>query len=191
MAEMFLAVPIHAEDRPALARLNGLLWSNLAPSADGSRVAEAVVPVLVRCQLRTPDPEGAAMGKPDQNRATAAEHTLCTLSGRTVVYPDTHAVHSAFSLVPFGLVPFTMAPPDTQVPLSKISPDAHSPRALPSKPPVGLPQWPVDEVNAEMIAAAQATLEGVGGYDLLADLGLEFDPKDVDLLVRGDVSIDM
>jgi len=186
---MFLAVPIHPEDRPALARLNGLLWSNLAPSADGARVAEAVVPVLVRCQLRTPDQE---------NRATVAEYTICTLSGRTTVFPDTHAVHSAFSLVPFSLVPIPTAPLDTQVPLSNISPDVQALRALhvgpPAHPPVGLPQWPVSEVNAEMAAAAQAAQEGAGGYDLLADLGLEFDPKDVDMLIRGDTasgSIDM
>ena len=195
-AEMFLAVPIHAEDRPALARLNGLLWSNLAPSADGARVAEAVVPVLVRCQLRTPDQE---------NRAAAAEYTICTLSGRTVVYPDTHAVHSAFSLVPFSLLPISTAPPDTQVPLSNISPDAQGPRGLPvglpanlpvglpANPPVGLPQWPVGEVHTEMIAAAQAMEEGAGGYDLLADLGLDFDPRDVDMLIRGgnSSSVDM
>ena len=165
MAEMFLAVPIHAEDRSALARLNGLLWSSLAPLPDGMRVAEAVAPVLVRCQLRRPDATGAA-----------AEYSLCALSGRSIVLPESHAVHSAFSLVPHS----TTAPGASSLSLGA------PPGALPANPPVGLPQWPLDEVSEEMIAAAQARQEGSAGYDLLEDLGLELDLADVDMLMTGD-----
>ena len=167
MAEMFLAVPIHAEDRSALARLNGLLWSSLAPLPDGVRVAEAVAPVLVRCQLRRPDATGAA-----------AEYSLCALSGRSIVLPESHAVHSAFSLVPHS----TTAPGASSLSLGA------PPGALPASPPVGLPQWPLDEVSEEMIAAAQARQdqEGSAGYDLLEDLGLELDLADVDMLMTGD-----
>ena len=87
-AEIFLATPLHRDDQHELARLNGLLWSGMVKSIDGIQVAEATAPMQVRCLLR----DGS--GEP--------KYTPCTLSGRSVVHPDSRAVFSAFSLTPHG-----------------------------------------------------------------------------------------
>ena len=153
-AEMFLATPLHPEDRMALARLNGLLWSTMVPAdvpqaaSASACVSEATAPVLVRCRFGS--------------RASAgeAEYAQCTLSGRTVVYADSRAVHSIFSLVP------------------------QEPAAAPPLPlPVGLPEWLVDEMTAEMIEAAEAQLNSAHGYGVLEDLGLELEPEDLNLMI--------
>ena len=108
--------------------------------------------LLVRCQLRGAQPEGAS------------EYTPCTLSGRTIVMHDSHEVHSAFSIAPQSL------PPDARL----------------ASPPVGVARWPIEKVSTEMTAAAEAVQSRAldDGYALLADLGLELDPRDADMLLQ-------
>lgn len=159
-AEMFLAASIHPDDRKALARLNGMLWSTLAPSdarqpaTGGVRVAEATAPVAVRCLVR--------------RDAGAAAYQPCTLSGRTVVTADSHAVHSVFSIVPLSAAADAPFPALVAQP---VDPPVHS-------LPVGLAQWPVGDATAQLIATAQAIAESVDGHDLLAELGLDLAPDD-------------
>ena len=104
------------------------------------------------------------------------EYSLCTLSGRAIVIPGTHAVHSAFSITPHAAAP-----------VAPSLPPSVAPGVLPANPPVGLPQWPIDaSVSSQLIVAAQNMQ--YAGYDLVYDLGLELDPTDVDMLLTTDAS---
>ena len=147
MAEVFLAIVFHPEDRMCMARLNGLLWSRVAapdaPEVGGWRCAEASAPVMVRCLQRE---RGCAT---ETATAEAAGHAqLCELRGRSAILPDSRAVCTVLSLTP--------APLEAQ------------------GGPVGLQAWPTSDVCMDLLNAAQN--DGLSiSYDELADMGLDFD----------------
>jgi hypothetical protein len=155
-AEIFLAIALHQEDQSELAKLNGALWSSLAPAPDGTHVGEATAPSWVRCLLQSRNGKESA-------------YTPCLLSGRTVVHRDSRAVFSAFSLTP--------CPPSSDPPPSPPGDVEERSGSSASSDPSGTPAWPMQELQNAMM-----TIDGEGlSYDFLDDLGLQLEPSDADL----------
>ena len=173
-AEVFLAAALHKTDQRCLARLNGVLWTSVsAPqalhAATGVRSAEAAAPVDVRCALRLQQPTPATAS----TDGAATPYTPCQLSGRTLLYPDSRTVFSVFSLSPpaahMGLIEGDAAA-------------AAAPREL------GFEAWPMNmhalQINGAHGLGNHGDQEEVS-YDALEDLGLSFDPADLDEMVAG------
>ncbi len=186
MAEIFLATPLLADDRTRLAELNGALWSKIdGAAAGGARMAEATMPMPVRCLLR--DGKGGESYKP------------CMLSGRTVVHPDSRSVFSAFSLAPRKEVPRLLSPrrthrpPDhsTACPLHPFSLAVLTDPHPPSQPGDDSPECrlPVDELLSaleETKPEPEPAAEEFS-YNELEDLGLCLEPEDAALLMESEV----
>jgi len=148
-AELFLTLVLHPDDRLAMARLNGMLWSGVArpdaPEYDGWCCAEASAAVMVRC-LRRQD-AAAVTGAAQADRSDDFP-LLCSLRGRSAILRNSRAVCTVLSLTP--------AAKPVPVPL-----------------PVGYASWPMNDVCMALMSAAQNDGHGVG-YDALNDLGLDF-----------------
>lgn len=160
-AEIFLAVALHEADQMCLARLVGLLWSAVAqPGAltpDGWQCAEAVAPVMVRCTLRNSPPQGDG------------DFTLCTLSGRSAILPDSRAVFSVLSLTP--------APAATAIPTVS---------AVPITPGIGMEAWPMP---TELMSALAGAANYNPTYEFLDDLGLTLEPEDAPRMAQQGVAL--
>jgi len=182
-AEIFIATPLHPEDRMKVAFINAQIWSQVKSCEEG-RDAESGVAAVQRMEVCEPSTVRCLLMRSDGKRVFVP----CTLQARAEYHADAQAVYSIFSLTPHSL---PSSPPTASTATTDVALETE-----PSAPcaPSGSDCFPTSDLELTVdLASIAQMLIGADDPDVFVidveELGLELAVADVEQLPASSTAV--